>query len=125
MAALAAILLGAVLSSCGQRACDEAIGWSEASRHIGEESIVRGSVEGATFADYVNGSPTFLNIGADYPSQARFTALIWGGDRPKFGTPPETAYDGKEIAVTGTITSYEGIPEVEVSEPSQIEVCSG
>jgi hypothetical protein len=48
--------------------------------------------------------------------------LIWGSDRGKFVTPPETAFKGKTVRVTGKITAYRGTPEIVVNDPTQIIV---
>lgn len=104
-----------------QAACTGAISWSDASAHVGEMTIVEGPVVGTTFASSSNGQPTFLNIGRDYPDPGRFTVVIWGESRASFSTPPEDAYRGKTICVTGEIDTYQGIPQIVVSSPSQIE----
>jgi DNA/RNA endonuclease YhcR with UshA esterase domain len=101
--------------------CENAVSWSDASAHIGEMTRVEGPVVGATFASSSNGQPTFLNLGRDYPDPGRFTVVIWGESRASFSTPPEDAYRGKTICVTGEIESYQGVPQVVVSSPSQIE----
>jgi DNA/RNA endonuclease YhcR with UshA esterase domain len=101
--------------------CAGAISWSDASAHIGEMTLVEGPVVGTTFASSSNGQPTFLNIGKDYPDPGRFTVVIWGENRASFSTPPEDAYSGKTICVTGEIDTYKGVPQVAVSSPSQIE----
>lgn len=104
-----------------QAGCAGAISWSDASAHVGEMTIVVGPVVGTTFASSSNGQPTFLNIGRDYPDPGRFTVVIWGESRASFSTPPEDAYRGKTICVTGEIDTYQGIPQIVVSSPSQIE----
>ena len=43
--------------------------------------------------------------------------MIWGEDRYKFPQPPEECYRGKQMAVCGLITEYEGVAEVQVYEP--------
>jgi DNA/RNA endonuclease YhcR with UshA esterase domain len=92
----------------------------EAKDHVGQKATVCGEVASAHYAERTKGQPTFINLDEPYPHQI-FTALIWGSDRSKFGTP-ETALLGKKICVTGTIMTYRGEPEVVVSEPSQIEI---
>jgi len=83
---------------------------------------VEGPVAGTDYAESSNGSPTFLNVGVDYPDSSRFVVLIWGEDRSAFPDPPEDYYSGKTIDVTGTITDYNGVPQIEVSSPDQIEI---
>jgi DNA/RNA endonuclease YhcR with UshA esterase domain len=91
---------------------------SEASAYIGQSATVCGYVASAKYASRSKGQPTFLNLDKPYPNQI-FTALIWGSDRPAFGTP-EITYSGKNICVTGSIKSYRGVPEIIVKKPSQI-----
>jgi DNA/RNA endonuclease YhcR with UshA esterase domain len=103
-------------------AAANAVDWNKASSHIGESVTVRGPVVGATYAESSNGSPTFLNVGADYPDPSRFTVVIWGEDRGNFKEAPEDQYSGQTIRVTGTVSDYKGVPQIEVSSQSEIEV---
>ena len=54
--------------------------------------------------------PTLLDLGKAYPN-AIFTAVVYGENRAKFGTP-ETGLRGKHICVTGQISDYQGKPEI-------------
>jgi len=94
----------------------------EAAANIGKTATVCGHVTSARYAVRSKGQPTFLNLDSPYPRQI-FTALIWGNDRPAFGTPEKT-YLGKSICVTGKIKSYRGNPEIIVNEPSQIALAN-
>jgi DNA/RNA endonuclease YhcR with UshA esterase domain len=59
-------------------------------------------------------------VGLGKPSpKAVFTAVIYGDNRAKFGTP-ETSLRGKRICVTGKISDYRGKPEIVLTEPSQL-----
>jgi len=91
----------------------------EAYKYIGETKTVCGTVASATYAVRSRGKPTFLNLNKPYPNHV-FTIVIWGSDRGKFKNPPEVFFKGKEVCVTGLITTYRGKPQIEVSEPSQI-----
>jgi micrococcal nuclease len=93
---------------------------NEAKAHIGETATVCGIVASAHFSNRTKGEPTFLNLDESYPHQI-FTILIWGSDRPKFGSP-ENNYANKRVCVTGVIKTYRGIPEVVVENPGQIEI---
>lgn len=97
------------------------ITWDEAENHVGERAIVCGPVINTHYASTSKGKPTFLNIGQDYPSPNRFTIVIWDDYRDNFPQAPDVYYLGKTICVTGLITEYEGVPEVEVKSPSQIQ----
>jgi DNA/RNA endonuclease YhcR with UshA esterase domain len=50
---------------------------------------------------------------------AVFTAVIYGDNRSKFGTP-ETALRGKRTCVTGQVSDYRGKPEIVITDPSQL-----
>lgn len=49
-----------------------------------------------------------------------FTIVIWGSDRHKFNSP-ERRYNNKKICATGTISSYRGIPQIVVTNKSQLK----
>ena len=97
------------------------IAWDEAKYHIGERVTVCGPVVDATWASGSNGKPTFLNLGKSYPDPDRFTVVIWIQNRSNFPQAPEDYYLGKTICVTGLITEYSGIAEIEVQYPSDIQ----
>lgn len=98
-----------------------AIAWNEAINHVGERATVCGLVAGTHWASSSNGKPTFLNVGKDYPDSNRFTVVIWIQSRDNFPQAPEVYYLGKTICVTGLITEYEGIAQIEAKDPSQIQ----
>lgn len=98
-----------------------AISWDEAKYHIGERTTVYGAVVDTHWASGSKGKPTFLNIGKPYPDPDRFTVVIWIDYRANFPQAPEVYYLGKTIYVTGLITEYEGIPQIEVKTPTQIQ----
>jgi len=93
---------------------------SEAASHIGEKAIVCGKVVDARYASSSRGRPTFLNLDKPYPNQV-FTVVIWGEDRDKFGEPEEK-YRDKRICITGIISSYRGVPQIQVTDPKQIQI---
>ena len=101
---------------------DGVISWKQASQHLGERVTVEGPVKGTHYAESTDGQPTFINVGRDYPSKERFTVVVWQGDRGAFDTPPESKYRGKTIRVTGTVDQYEGMPQIEVDGPADIEI---
>ena len=119
LVALASLAPASAAPSRSTASCAGAIGWGSASRMIGQVATVKGRVAGTKFASSSNGSPTFLNLGVDYPSSRRFTVVIWGRDRSRFRSP-ESTYRGKTICVRGLIRPYQGIAEVFASSPSQI-----
>lgn len=90
----------------------------DAVRHVGESATVCGTVASAKFAASSRSQPTFLDMGKPYPNSA-FTVVIFGDNRPKFGTP-ETTLRGKRVCVTGQIRDYRGKPEIILSDPSRL-----
>ena len=90
----------------------------EAAKHAGETATVCGVVAGAKFAPQVRGGTTFLDFEKPYPN-ATFTALIFAGDRAKFGAPEKTA-QGKDLCVTGKIEMYQGKPQIVLKDPKQL-----
>ena len=116
--AITATLLLTLTVSATPTFASQTITPAEARNHIGETATVCGKVASAHYAARSHGQPTFINLDKSYPN-APFTVVIWGSDRPKFGTP-ETAYQGRDICVTGQIKQYRGAPEIVASEPKQI-----
>jgi hypothetical protein len=98
-----------------------AISWDKAKDNIGDRTKVCGPVAGTKYGSTSSGKPTWLNMGKDYPSSERFVVIIWGENRGNFPQPPESYYYGKTICVSGLIQEYEGIPQIEVTTPDQIQ----
>jgi hypothetical protein len=92
----------------------------QAPLHIGETATVCGVVVSTRYAAVTKGQPTFLSFDLPYPHQI-FTVVIWGSDRPKFGTP-ETMIMGKRACATGTIQSFRGKAEIIATDPRQLVV---
>jgi hypothetical protein len=101
--------------------CSGAVSWQKAAGLVGRVATIQGRVAGTRFAASSNGSPTFLNLGVDYPNPSRFTVLIWIENRGAFGRP-EVRYRGHTICVHGLVSSYQGVPEIVARSVSQISV---
>jgi hypothetical protein len=93
---------------------------AEAAKHVGEKATVCGVVASANYASRSKGQPTFLNLDKPYPHPI-FTALIWGDDRSKFDQP-EVKLRDKRICTKGTISLYDGVPEIVLRDPAQLWV---
>lgn len=98
------------------------ISWEQAGSHVGETLVVCGPVVDGRYAAKSNGKPTFLNLGKKYPDPGRFTVIIWGDARDQFSSPPEELYLNHTICVSGEIEAYNGLVEIVVEDPAQIEV---
>ncbi|MDT8436247.1 MAG: thermonuclease family protein, partial [Gemmatimonadota bacterium] len=71
----------------------------------GKVAVVCGRVAGTRYLG--PGRLTFLNLGRPYPDQ-EFTVVIHHADREAFPEPPERAWRGREICVTGRVSLYRG-----------------
>jgi DNA/RNA endonuclease YhcR with UshA esterase domain len=118
MGALKSLIASLAVVGWAGAAHAEPLAPEEAAKHVGETVTVCGQVVGAKYAAQVRGGPTFLDFGKPYPNTT-FTALIFGGDRAKFGTPEKTA-QGKRVCVTGKVQLYEGKPQIILTDPTQL-----
>lgn len=101
---------------------DDIISWKDVGDYESETVKVKGDVVGTKYLKDSNGSPTMLNIGEDYPSDKRFTVIIWGENRDNFDGNPEETYLNEEVVVKGEIYSYNGIYQMEVTSPDDIKI---
>jgi hypothetical protein len=112
IALAAALLLAAAPAGAATLAAEEA------AHHVGETATVCGIVASARFAEHSKAQPTFLNLDKPYPEQ-RFTIVIFGRDREKFGTP-EIALLHQRVCATGVIKLYDARPEMIVEDLVQL-----
>jgi hypothetical protein len=115
---LASVVCGCLFTVFAVGQGNKKISTSEAGQHIGEHAAVCGIVASSRYLSNSRSKPTFLNLGKSYPSQD-FTVVIWPEDRAQFGRPEDT-YLGKNICVSGEISSYRGKPQIVARYPSQI-----
>jgi hypothetical protein len=92
---------------------------SDAIHHVGEFGRVCGRVASAHNVSHAEGAPTFLHLERPFSNQV-FVAIIWSDVR-LFPAPPET-FEGAELCVLGTVTTYQGIAQVVVRDPLQISL---
>jgi len=100
------LVLALALASAGLVA-QTTITATDGAKHIGERMTVCGSIAGEHTAASSRGTPTFINLDRPYPNPV-FTLLIWGDDRGKVGTVPESG----KICATGIISEYRGSSEI-------------
>jgi hypothetical protein len=117
-------LLLVIATGCTTQAqptgCAGAMGWREAANSLGSFATVRGPVVDSHYASLGEGQPTFLDVGRPYPDPDRFSVVIWGRDRPNFASPPEQAYRGRTVCVSGLIDTAAGSAGIEVTSPEAI-----
>ncbi len=80
---------------------------AEASKHVGEQATVCGTIAGKHTADKAKGKPTFVDIDGAYPHQA-FTVVIWDDDRSRVGDFPASG----NVCVSGKIVVYKEVPQI-------------
>lgn len=102
--------------------CDGAVSWKAAESLVGEQATVKGPLVSVTTAQSSKGEPTFLNIGAAYPDPGRLSVVMWhtGPNAANFSPPDEGQYSGPTLCVTGEVRDFEGVPQITVTDESQI-----
>ncbi len=89
--------------------------YTQAPQHVGETAHISGTI----ISVYTSKSgTTFFDYCVNY-SGCPFGAVIFASAKPRFGTSL-TKYQGENITVSGTITSYKGKTEIVLDNPSQI-----
>ena len=106
----------ASLRSEDQALQDGCVSFDEASHHTGENTCVSGRVLRVYTARSGN---TFLDFCKDY-RQCPFTSVIFAGDRSQFGNM--ASLEGRQVQITGEITSYNGRAEIVIHAPRQIRI---
>lgn len=92
----------------------------EIKDHIGDSVKIMAKIYGGKFLENVKGTPTFLNVGDNYPN-APLTLVIWGDARSQFKVAPEEMYNKGYIQwIVGKIKLYKGKPEIVITSPNQI-----
>ena len=92
---------------------------SEASEHVGQNARVRGMLMNAHTS--ANGT-VFLDFCKRYRT-CPFSAVIFADDAKQFGDLSK--FVGREITVSGRISSYQSRPEIIIRTPDQISAIRG
>lgn len=93
------------------------IGGAQAAANIGKQVTVTGVVAQVSSRP----SLTFLNFDKAYPNST-FTAIVRSSQTNEFENL--RALKGKSVAVKGKIIDYNGKPEMELTNKSQLKVLS-
>lgn len=92
------------------------VDFHDAGSHTGETGCVAGRVVRV----FTSGSGnTFLDFCAAYRN-CPFTSVIFSSDRSKFGDL--ATLGGRRVELQGSITVYQGRPEIVIHDPQQIRV---
>jgi len=93
---------------------------SDVPKHIGDSVSISATIYGGKYLEHIKGSPTFLNVGADYPNAPR-TLVMWSDVRKEFPKkPPEVLLVGKDCLIFGKIELYKGKPQIVIHSRKQI-----
>jgi hypothetical protein len=90
------------------------IPFTKAKDHVGDWASVTGTVVRVYTS---NTNTTFINFCEDYKT-CPFSAVVFSSDAKKFGDL--THLVGKQVTLSGKISSYEGRAEIILSNPSQL-----
>ncbi len=89
--------------------------WQEAGKYVDQTITVSGRIVRTHDA----GSITFLNFSSE---RDQFVVVIFADDYADFPSAPAGLYQDQTVWVTGTVGQYNGIPQIIVTSPDQIEV---
>ena len=114
-----ALLLSCLALSCAAvpaRAADATKSFParEAKDHLGETVTISGKVDGVRTLD---SGMTLVNLDGRYPEQA-CTIVVRPPHAKTVGDL--SGFDGKTIAVSGTVTDYKGKPQIEITKRDAI-----
>jgi very-short-patch-repair endonuclease len=87
---------------------------AQAYKYIGDYRVVCGHV--AQVKGFSKGK--YLNLGTSYPNQD-VTVVVWNSDMGNFDNVDQ--YEGKDICVQGTVSSYKGTPQIKLSSMNQLK----
>lgn len=87
---------------------------AQAYKHIGDYRVVCGYV--AQVKGFSKGK--YLNLGTSYPNQDA-TVVVWNSDMGNFDGVDQ--YEGRDICVQGTVSSYKGTPQIKLSSMNQLQ----
>ena len=85
----------------------------QAKTHIGQTA----TVEGRVHVNRTPGGETYIDVGSDGP-HAPFSAYVSRWNRNRF--PDVDKLDGKNVQITGEISTFRDKPEIFLTDPSQI-----
>lgn len=114
-------LMAAVLSGCSAASSNTDSGdvsWRVAANHAGDVVRVCGPLK-STGSD---GNDRFLNLGAPYPQEPRFTIVVW--DNPDSVEAVDLATASYRVCASGEVSMYEGVPQIELDDGSEITLTS-
>lgn len=99
--------------------CEPVVPWNEARTRIGETLCVEGPIASVGTSA---GGDVFLNLGFAFPNPGRFTLFIparyVGRFEAQLGAKFWTKLKGTVVRAYGEVKLYQGIPEIQLSDPA-------
>jgi cardiolipin synthase A/B len=102
-------------AAAGTPAPPPVIPWQEAAAYQGR----RVTVEGVVVDTYKSDKVIFLNFSRN---RSDFKAVIFASAWNRWQQSPDELYFGQTLRITGQVKLYNGVPEIIVDEPAQVEV---
>ena len=100
--------------------CDSPIDWSLARNYVNQRIAIHGVVAEYRHLPKANGNPTWINIGAKYPTKNRLSVVVWGDDRGKFGRAISSNLVNRQICVIGTVQLRNDSPQIAIKWPQEL-----
>jgi len=116
-----AVVLGAVSAGFGGPPIgpDEGlprVSWQDAEQVVGRVAFVSGRVIRVGSSSKTH----FLDFEEAKPP--RFKAVVFTSDLARFPAPLKELYEGKVVRIRGFVRTYAEVPEIQISDPRQVEV---
>ena len=118
-AALVTGLIACNTTSAADRDADttsRVVSWQKAVEHVGQRVRVCGPLR-STGSD---GDDRFLNLGASYPREPRFTIVVW--DNPASVPEVGNRLRSYRACATGKVSMYGSVPQMELEDGGAIEL---
>ncbi len=110
---LAVICTSLLLTTFAQ---GETISPKDAAQYVGSTLTVEGKVSQVSVT---NSGTTFINFGGQFPNHV-FYAVVFRSSSDQFSDLADLR--GMTIAISGTVETYKGKPQIILTSPNQIEV---
>lgn len=89
---------------------------NDTAGYYGQSKIVQGLI----VTTHNSGKACFLDFKYDY--QNGFVGVIFASAFAAFPASPQSYYANKEVRISGTVTQYQGHPQIIIESPNQIEI---
>lgn len=94
----------------------------EPYEYEGQNLMIEGPVAEISILNDSTGSPSFVDVGEAYPSTYRISVVVWEEHYDDVAEALNAVSIGDIIFVEGYIEMYDGVPQIEVTDPLQIQI---